>query len=284
MKLRPVASAAEKPAGSEADAMDLVVVSESVSSGAVADAFKDVTKPVLMLEAFIADDMLVAVPGTAANQTQVDILNPDHPLAAGLSGAVDIYKAAKILSTFTSTSTDAIKVASAVGQPDTGALVAFLKGAKMESDFVAPGRRVCLGLHSAVPEEYTSQARALFRAAVSWSLSPEKSVLFVHAPSGGAPSATDQALIDELSRGLGHKVKLRPVASAAEKPAGSEADAIDLVVVSESVSSGAVTDAFKDVTKPVLMLEAFIADDMLVAAPGTVATQTQVDILNPDHP
>jgi hypothetical protein len=29
---------------------------------------------------------------------------------------------------------------------------------------------VCLGLHSAVPEEFTSQARALFRAAVNWSM------------------------------------------------------------------------------------------------------------------
>jgi len=48
-------------------------------------------------------------------------------------------------------------------------------------------------------------------------------ILFVHAPSGGAPAATDQKLIDQLSRGLGHKVKLRPVASAAEKPAGSVA-------------------------------------------------------------
>lgn len=141
-----------------------------VGSGNVADAFKDVTKPVLLLEGFIADDMLVAVPGTLAPQSQVDIINPDHPLAAGLSGTVDIYKSAKTLSTFTSTSTDAIKVASGVGMPDTGALLAFLPGAKMETDFVAPGRRVCLGLHSAVPEEFTSQAKALFRAAVTWSM------------------------------------------------------------------------------------------------------------------
>ena len=170
VKLRPVSSAAEKPAANEADAVDLVIVSESVGSGNVTDAFKDVTKPVLLLEAFIADDMLVAVPGTVGDQTQADILNPDHPLAAGLSGIVDLYKSPKTLSTFTSASPDAIKVASALGQPETGALVAFLPGAKMESDFVAPGRRVCLGLHSAVPEAYTSQARALFRAAVGWTV------------------------------------------------------------------------------------------------------------------
>lgn len=170
VNLRPVSSAAEKPAGSEADTVDLVIVSESVGSGNVADAFKEVTKPVLLLEAFIADDMQVATPGTLATQSQVDIVNPDHPLAAGLSGTVDIYKSAKTLSTFTSASTDAIKVASGVGQPDVGAMLAFLPGAKMESDFVAPGRRVCLGLHSAVPEEFTSQAKALFRAAVTWSM------------------------------------------------------------------------------------------------------------------
>ncbi|MDZ4802648.1 MAG: LamG-like jellyroll fold domain-containing protein, partial [Bryobacteraceae bacterium] len=36
--------------------------------------------------------------------------------------------------------------------------------------FIAPGRRVGLGLHSAVPEEFTPQARTLFRAAATWSL------------------------------------------------------------------------------------------------------------------
>jgi hypothetical protein len=41
-------------------------------------------------------------------------------------------------------------------------------------------------------------------------------VLFVHAPSGGAPSAADQALINKPSLGQGHTVKLRPAASATE--------------------------------------------------------------------
>jgi len=168
--LRGVTSAAEKPAASEADAVDLVVVSESVSSGNVADAFKDVTKPVLLLEGFIADDMEVATPGTVLDQTQAEILNPDHPLAAGLSGTVDLYRAPKTLITYTGLTPAAINIAAALGTPDLSVLVAYLPGAEMLNGFVAPGRRLCLGLHSAVPEQYTAQARALFRAAATWAL------------------------------------------------------------------------------------------------------------------
>jgi MFS family permease len=105
--------------------MDLVIVNESVGSGNMTDAFKTETKPVLLLEAFIAEDMDVASPGTIADQTKAEILLPDHLLAAGLSALVDIYKAPKILSTWTGLVPAAIKVGTQTGNPDVAAIFAY---------------------------------------------------------------------------------------------------------------------------------------------------------------
>jgi hypothetical protein len=96
-----------------ANAADLVILCESLLSGNVLTALKPTTTPVLSYEAFLQDDMGLVDPSgkvfptTAAGgcdpgtppactygtlvADHMTIVNPAHPLAAGLTGSVKLY-------------------------------------------------------------------------------------------------------------------------------------------------------------------------------------------------
>jgi hypothetical protein len=96
-----------------ANAADLVIVCESVLSGNILTALKPTTTPILSHEAFLQDDFGMVDPSgkvsppTAAGgcdpgtppactygslvADHMDVVNPSHPLAAGLAGSVKLY-------------------------------------------------------------------------------------------------------------------------------------------------------------------------------------------------
>ncbi|NQV35555.1 MAG: hypothetical protein HQ515_22870, partial [Phycisphaeraceae bacterium] len=74
-----------------ASAADLVYIGESVSSGAIKNEITDIETPMIVAEAWAYDEMgLVDGGGGANDATSVDIeiVNAEHFLAAGLSGSV----------------------------------------------------------------------------------------------------------------------------------------------------------------------------------------------------
>ena len=83
---------------SDADFKDLIFVSSTVTSGSVGSKFTSVGVPLINAEQAIQDDLLMTLNaavdhGTVAGQTQLNIVNVTHPLAAGLSaGAQTIVR------------------------------------------------------------------------------------------------------------------------------------------------------------------------------------------------
>ncbi|MEZ6118311.1 MAG: LamG-like jellyroll fold domain-containing protein [Pirellulaceae bacterium] len=82
----------------DADSVDLVIISSTLGSGTVRGKFQDTATPVLNWEEAIFDGTTAngnlamsqgGENGTALPGTQIQILDPTHPLAAGLRGTVD---------------------------------------------------------------------------------------------------------------------------------------------------------------------------------------------------
>ena len=114
---------------SAAESADLVIVSESTTSVKLRDKLKAVTTPILSYEAFIQDEMGLTTKelpgdpgepdkfnyGVREKDTGIDIVMPDHPLAAGLKGHVTVYKEAKEV-TWGKVGKDAKVVATLIGR------------------------------------------------------------------------------------------------------------------------------------------------------------------------
>jgi hypothetical protein len=157
----------------DATGNDLVLVTETVTSGNVDGKFAHVTVPVLTTEPSILDDLgmtglgLGTDFGTTPNQTQVNIVDPTHPLAAGLSGARVV--------TNTNVGTFLWGVpgpgAALVGTIAANAARATVFGYQAGSVMVgqsAPARRVGLFIDSKAAVSLTADGAALYDAAVRW--------------------------------------------------------------------------------------------------------------------
>ena len=134
---------------SQATGKDLVVVSSSVSSGDVAAKFREVAVPVLEWEYGIQDEMDFTPDNTAshnvtASQTTITIVNPDHPMAAGLpAGDVVVYSTPSSVDWGANYASSAIVIATPQGQPSQACLYGFEAGATLLSGSrTAAARRV----------------------------------------------------------------------------------------------------------------------------------------------
>jgi hypothetical protein len=76
-----------------AAAADLVFISESVSSGDIRTEITEIETPMVITEAWGFDEMGLTLgtgEGVNVETTEIEIVNPEHPLAAGLSGTVSV--------------------------------------------------------------------------------------------------------------------------------------------------------------------------------------------------
>jgi len=163
-------------ASSAADATgrDLVIISSTAESVDVSSKFRDVTVPVIVYEPWIFDDMGMTGPTEwvdytwIADQTQLDIIDPGHPLAAGLSGTLTVSNVVDVM-TMGVPNANAARVATQAGDPGWYTIFAYETGASMVG-VTAPARRVGYYLNNAMPDTLTEDGRALFDAAVNWAL------------------------------------------------------------------------------------------------------------------
>jgi hypothetical protein len=165
----------------DAEGKSLVIISSTVSSGDINVKFTDLAVPVINWEEAVMDDLLMtgdsgAEPdhhGSTGNLSQIDILDPSHPLAAGLSGNVTVTSSPQTMSWGISDAnpTNAMVIAQVAGDPTKWAIWAYEKGAVLFDGVTpAPERRIGFFFNGASTTANTPEAFQLFDAAVNWAL------------------------------------------------------------------------------------------------------------------
>lgn len=104
--------------------------------------------------------------------------------------------------------------------------------------------------------------------------------------TSGTDATIDETLIARIkSLGFDVEVKTHDTFDAAADSAGKVA-----VYISESVTSGNILDAFKDITVPVVFSEAYLIEDMGLCGPtdsvdfGSNTNHSRATVIKPDHP
>jgi len=156
----------------QATGKSLVLISASVSSGAVNTKFKTTTTPIIIWEPYLYDDLGMTSStglGWQTNQTQLTIVKPSSPLAAGLSGTLTVSSPAKDFAWGAPSST-AEKIATTVSSSSRATIFAYDKNVTMPG-LVAPARRVAFFMSNDIASLLTSDGWLLFDASVNWATS-----------------------------------------------------------------------------------------------------------------
>lgn len=167
-----------------ATGQDLIVIAEFVGGSEVNSKYKNVPIPVVCMENDIFDDMNMTgkkidvdygevMPGPRASfvpARYMFIINPTHPLAAGLPpGILDFFNSKEHMN-WGVPCRSAIVIATLPGYPDQSPIFAYEKGAMMDAEFIAPARRVAFPLRT-LTGLYPAGV-ALYDAALRWAVSP----------------------------------------------------------------------------------------------------------------
>ncbi len=148
----------------------LVVLSTFGSSSDVGTKFRDVSVPVLTMEANLYDEMQMVSDGAKLGLTSpagdVTIVDESHPLADGASGTVFVYPAGSEIG-WASPLASAQVVAVQAGDPSHVTIFGYEAGAMLAS-FTAPARRVGFPASEANAGGPTPAGLDLFEAAASW--------------------------------------------------------------------------------------------------------------------
>lgn len=160
----------------DAEMVSLLVVSATVASAMVMGKYLTVRTPALILEAFIFDDMKMTGPTEVTDYgetmaSQVNILIPGHPLAAGLTGTITATTAATNFGYGVPAMT-AERVATLAGMPTRFAVFGYAAGTPLVGGTPAAGRRVGLFTTSTTAERLNPMGWQLFDAAVDWAMLP----------------------------------------------------------------------------------------------------------------
>lgn len=195
----------EAPSSTSADAEGkaLVLVSSTVNSGDVGAKFRDVEIPVIVWEQAVQDDFQMTGDigdfdrGTLGGQTEVEIIDSSHPLAAGLSGIVPIVNSAETFS-WGYPLFNAIAIGQIPADPDRIIIYAYEAGELLYDGTSTPARRVMLPMGDPTFANMNENGLRLFDAAVSWAanltspLQPVGSTanVSISSPAEGASFAT----------------------------------------------------------------------------------------------
>ncbi len=149
----------------------LVLVSSTVTSGNVGTKFRDVAVPVINWEHFLEDDFgftgnTDAERFTVGSQTNLNIVNAGHPLAAGLSGIQLVATAPSTFSWGEPVGSPVI-IARLTDGSSHPCLYAYEAGAALNSG-TAAARRIHLFLNNETFAALNTNGLKLFDAAVSW--------------------------------------------------------------------------------------------------------------------
>lgn len=313
-------SVVQAPASTSADAdgKQLIVASSTINSGDLGDKMRDTTVPVINWEQALQDNFLMTLNtdgvdrGTATGQTQVNIVNAGHPLAAGLSAGPKTVLTEPQDFSWGLPGANAVKIATVADNPDQVVIYGYDKGAILaDGTTPAPGRRVMWFSANNGFTAFTEDALTLFDAAVEWasgiapqaktsaniawvSFHPADDTPSSAAASAGFTQAPDVGYTD-LLESAGHNVT-RFVSSGT--PDTSVLNAFDLVVISRSVPSDHYQDspetaAWNGLTAPTMILGGYVLRaNRLQLMTGNTITDTggpdtppvRLTVNTPTHP
>jgi hypothetical protein len=169
---------------------DLVIVSESTTSRKLQDKLKSVITPVINYESFIQDEMGLTAKepsgdpgepedyayGVRNKDTSIDIIMPNHPLAAGLKGNVQVYQEPKQI-TWGKVGKGAKVIATLTGEKSAAVIYIYDKCAKLFDGTTAAGMRIGIFLEdddeTGTANLMTEDGLRLFDAAVLFALESE---------------------------------------------------------------------------------------------------------------
>ncbi len=159
----------------DAGPASIVVLSETALSTEVGATWRDLTKPVIVLEALVWDDMEMSDAGTAVIDPVAQIVDDAHPIAAGLSGIIQLMIVDPGSGIFHVDPPAAAQiVVGRVLNPAQIVVYAFETGDAMLGGFVAPAPRVGFGVDvdGGVGDngQLAADGLAMFEAAVAWCL------------------------------------------------------------------------------------------------------------------
>jgi hypothetical protein len=159
----------------QADGVDLVVISGSSAGAMVAGKFTTIAVPVVCLEPVVLAPMRLTAAGDNghgnATGNQITITAAEHPIAAGQSGTIAVTAGAANFG-WGLPAESATRIAQVAGMANRYAVFAYERGAMLVGAPAtpAPARRVALFVHSLVADRLTPAGWQIFDAAVSWAL------------------------------------------------------------------------------------------------------------------
>jgi hypothetical protein len=150
----------------QAESFDLVVVSTSADGAGLGSSLRELPRPMLLLEPIIAANQGLGSTVTAETTTDMQIADPAHPIAAGMSGTITICS-----NTYAIVGNLVKPGGTIVGHPPSdptnGVLFAYEEGADVGTP--TPARRV--GFGALKPARCQTQVSwELFDTAVAWLL------------------------------------------------------------------------------------------------------------------
>ncbi len=259
----------------------LVLISSSAWHGSVQDEFKDVPVPVITWNSWLYPWLGMTGPskgpdfGAIGPCREMVVVQPDHPLAAGMSGTVPLTEDDAIFN-YGRPSGDAAVVGviqdSWNPQNQWPILFGYEAGDQMVSG-TAPARRVGLFMFTDAIDDLTPQGWTLIDAAIQWALDctpaapptdPQPDLcnnqaLFVVGKT--ELNESDQLIVQRL-QSLGYQVTVVDD----DQVQSGDADGKGIVIISSTVYSGKVGEKFTWTPVPVLTWESWLYDDLHMTA------------------
>lgn len=269
----------------DGEARRLIVVSETSLSAKITDKFTPVASPVMTLEPAIADDLGMTAGnwqvdfGEVIGATQLSILEPSHPLAAGRAGTLTVASGTTKFHWY-QPGANAVRAVALASDPGKAAVFGYEAGKTMVSG-VAPARRVGFFAGSPTPSSLTEDGWLLFDAAVTWATRSRESLLVAAA----RPLPAADEVLRARTESLGFGVHVRTGAEVQASHCAGKA----VVVISESTESATVDDRLRDIPVPTVSLEPALFDEMGMTGLtwlthyGVVENQTRIQIVSPQH-
>ena len=169
---------------------DLVIISESTTSHKMKDKLTTVITPIINYEAFLQDEFGCTAPGPPTDpgepegfaygarnkDTEIKIVKPEHPLAAGLNGNVKVYKEPRQV-TWGKVGKGATVVATLSDKESAAVIYVYEQGSKLFDGTTAAGMRIGFFLEeeniTGTSNFMTEEGLRLFNAAVKFALESE---------------------------------------------------------------------------------------------------------------
>lgn len=166
---------------------DLVVVSSSVFADRIESRLRDAPEPIIVAEhdLFPAFGLTGSTKNTRSNSDwgfttasrRLNIVDPNHPIAAGLRGQIFVSTKAKPMN-YGRAGSDAYVIATAKDSSSQDVVFAYESGDRLANGQVARGPRVAIYMNQKHPGFANRDGWAIFDAAAAWA-SP-------NAPSGSS--------------------------------------------------------------------------------------------------